>query len=113
MDKSINIVESRGDHKLIEELKPYLISVLWVGKPLNIPAFGELGNLFLGFYGPGIKVMMEKEEVVDGELKKLFQNLMPTNNEVNLYFRKFCDNKKINVEKFNSVGHNAPCHDLN
>jgi len=37
---------------------------------------------------------------------------MPTPNEVNLYFRKFCDNKEINVEKFNAVGHNAPCHDI-
>jgi hypothetical protein len=68
MDKSINIVESRGDHCKIEELKPYLISVLWVGKPLNIPVFGELYNLFSGFYGPGIKVMIEKEEIVDSEL---------------------------------------------
>jgi len=41
-DKSINIVESRGDHNKIQELVPYLISVLWVGKPLNIEAFGEL-----------------------------------------------------------------------
>jgi len=56
--------------------------------------------------------MIEKEEIVDGELIQLFRNLMPTPNEVNLYFRKFCDNKEINVEKFNAVGHNAPCHDI-
>jgi hypothetical protein len=36
-DKSINIVESRGDYRNVHEIVPYLISVLWAGNPLNIP----------------------------------------------------------------------------
>ena len=30
---------------------------------------------------------------------------MPNPDEVNLYFRKFCDKYDIDTEKFNSVGH--------
>jgi hypothetical protein len=49
--------------------------------------------------------------MVDCELKQNFQNLMPTPQEVNLYFRKFCDKYDLDVEKFNSVGHCAPTGD--
>jgi len=42
----------------------------------------------------------------------MFKNLMPTPQEVNLYFRKFCDKYDLDVEKFNSVGHQAPCGDV-
>jgi len=58
-DKSINIVESKGDHTRIQEIVPYLISVLWAGKPLNIPVFGELYNMMYAFFGPGVQVCLE------------------------------------------------------
>ena len=65
-----------------------------------------------GFFGPGVQVCIEQEHQVDAELKSLFRNLMPSPQEVNLYFRKFCDKYDLDVEKFNSVGHNAPCGDI-
>ena len=40
-----------------------------------------------GFYGRGVAVALEREEVVDEELKRLFKNLMPTPQEVDKYFR--------------------------
>jgi len=33
---------------------------------------------------------------------------MPTVDEINMYFRKFCDKYDLDVEKFNAVGHQAP-----
>jgi len=58
-DKSINIVECKGDHSRIAEVIPYLISVLWAGKPLNIPAFGELYNMMYAYFGPNVQVCLE------------------------------------------------------
>ena len=38
-------------------------------------------------FGRGVAVAIEREEVVDEELKRLFKNLMPTPQEVDIYFR--------------------------
>jgi len=88
------------------------MSVLWAGKPLNIPAFGELYNMMYAYFGPNVQICLDQGDQIDAELQAQFKNLMPTPQEVNLYFRKFCDKYDLDVEKFNSVGHQAPCGDV-
>jgi hypothetical protein len=94
-----------SEHQRITQLLDYLISVLWAGKPLNIPAYGDLYNLLYSFFGPGVEVCVKSEHRVDAELKALFENLMPQPQEVNAYFRKFCDKYRIDIQKFNACGH--------
>lgn len=86
-DKSMNIVDSRGDPGLVQEIIPYMLSVLWARDQINEPSITELHNMMSYFYGPGINKCLEKEDEVDAELKCLFKNLMPTPQQVNLYLR--------------------------
>jgi hypothetical protein len=41
-DKSMNIAASGGDPTKVEEVVPYLLSVLWAGRPLNCEEILEL-----------------------------------------------------------------------
>ncbi len=64
--------------------------------------------MMLGFFGPGVAVCVMKEHQIDNQLMGLFQNLMPTPLEVNMYFRKFCDKYEFSVERFSKVYQDAP-----
>lgn len=67
-DKSINICESKGDHTKIQQIVPYLVSVIWAGKPLNIPVFNEFYKLMTDFYGPSVTTCVEGNHQIDTEL---------------------------------------------
>ena len=92
---------------------PYLVSVIWAGKPLNIPVFKEFYDLMVGFFGPSVRTCVEGNHQIDAELQGLFENLMATPQQVNILFRHFCDKYELDVAAFNKVGHNAPIGDLN
>lgn len=104
----MNIVSSGGDAAKVQEVVPYMLSILWARDQLNEPSIGELHHMMSGFYGPGINKCLEQGDQVDAELQALFKNLMPTPQQINTYFRQFCDKYDIDIEKFNSVGHHAP-----
>lgn len=70
-DKSANIIDSRGyslfsasntssDHTKVQEIVPYMVSVLWAGKHLNIPVFQEFYHMMSSYYGPGVAECVEK-----------------------------------------------------
>ena len=99
-DKSMNIVASGGDPTKVQEVVPYLLSVLWAANVLNCEAIMELRNMMTAYFGPGISKCLENGAQVDEELKALFKNLMPLPQEINIYFRQFCDQYDIDVEKF-------------
>jgi len=89
------------------------VSVIWAGKPLNIPVFKEFYDLMVGFFGPSVRTCVEGNHQIDAELQGLFENLMATPQQVNILFRHFCDKYELDVAAFNKVGHNAPIGDLN
>jgi len=76
-DKTMNIIASGGDASKVQEVVPYLLSVLWARNQINEPSIGELHRLMAGFYGPGINKCLEQGDQIDAELQSLFKNLMP------------------------------------
>lgn len=67
-DKSMNIVQSGGDAAKVQEVIPYMLSVLWARDQLNEPSIGELHRMMAGFYGPGIDKCLQQGDQVDAEL---------------------------------------------
>ena len=64
-DKPLYIVQSKGDPSKVEEIVPYLISVLWAGTKLNIPQFRELSIQMTNYFGPAVNDCVQKKHEVD------------------------------------------------
>ena len=91
-DKSMNIVASKGyplhnpnpitlilssDPSRVQEIVPYMISVLWGGKKCNIQSINELHQMMTWYFGSGVGQCIQKAHEVDKELMACFANLMP------------------------------------
>ena len=99
------LVATRGDMSKAIQIMPTMISVLWAGPILESPEIDEIRQMMSGFYGPGINKCLEQGDQVDAELQALFKNLMPTPQQINTYFRQFCDKYDIDIEKFSTHLH--------
>jgi len=54
----------------------------------------------ISFYGPGIQESIQNEQLVDTDLKLLFESLMPTPQEVYIRLLEFCESKNIDPNEF-------------
>lgn len=104
-DRSMHICESKGKSEKIEELLPYIESIIWSAKPLNLSCISEFQTLMTSFFGPEIYESVQKSTRVDPELKECFKELLPTPPEINKFFLDFIEKYSIPREKLNSVGH--------
>ena len=88
-DRSMIICESKGNPDNIKEMLPFIESVIWSSKHLNLQCMQEFSGLMVAFFGsqPGSTFCCD-ESKVDPELKRCLLNIMPSNADINDYFFK-------------------------
>lgn len=105
-DRSMVIVNCQGNPQQIEELMPCIESVIWATKPLNIACLQEFSNMMLYFFGQQ-QINVDQSQKVDPDLRKCFQNIMPTKTEINNYLFFFAERSGLGLEVINRAGHNV------
>eukprot|EP01016_Furgasonia_blochmanni_P008894 TRINITY_DN13675_c0_g1_i2.p1 TRINITY_DN13675_c0_g1~~TRINITY_DN13675_c0_g1_i2.p1 ORF type:complete len:425 (-),score=49.06 TRINITY_DN13675_c0_g1_i2:37-1311(-) len=105
-DRSLLISQSQDDFSRIADLLPYLESVLWASKFMNLQPLSEFQNLIIRHFGPQIIESADSGVRVDQELKKCIKTLTPNPIEMNEYFLDFCERNSIDLCFFNQAGHN-------
>lgn len=88
-DRSMIICESKGNPEAIKEMLPFIESVIWSSKHLNLQCMQEFSGLMIAFFGsqPGSTFCCD-ETKVDPELKRCLLNIMPSDTDINEYFFK-------------------------
>ena len=102
---SMNIIESRKDHQKIIDLIPFLETIIWSVKYMGIDNLVEFQNYILYLFGQEFTESIEKSQRIDPDLKVCFENVVPTQMEVNNYYVDMANRNNMPLEKINEVGH--------
>lgn len=105
-DRSMHICESKGNPAAVKELLPFIETIIWSTRHLNLAALQEFTNMMVMFFGssqaPGA---ICDETKVDPQLKRCFESVMPSDLEINNYFVKLSQKTGITLSQMNTVGH--------
>lgn len=102
---SLNIIENHKDHTKIVDLLPFLETIIWSVKYMDIDNLMEFQEYILYLFGKEFLESVEKNHRVDPDLKKCFENVIPTPIEVNDFFVDFCYRYNLPIQKLNEIGH--------
>ena len=104
-ENSLRVVEAKGAAVKIENLMPYIESVCWSTKPLNLSCIAEFQSQMIYFFGADISESIQKSAKVDPDLKACFKDLLPTPLEINEYMVAFSNRIGIPLSQINACGH--------
>lgn len=76
-DRSLLICESKGNSEAIKDLMPYIESLVYSSKHLNLNSMQEFSALMIGFFGSE-KNFCSDDSKVAPELKENLNLVMPT-----------------------------------
>lgn len=102
---SMNIIESRKDHQKIIDLIPFIETIIWSVKYMGIDNLIEFQNYILYLFGQEFTESIEKSQRIDPDLKVCFENVVPTQIEVNNYYVDMANRNNVSLEKINEIGH--------
>eukprot|EP01017_Pseudomicrothorax_dubius_P004264 TRINITY_DN10814_c0_g3_i2.p1 TRINITY_DN10814_c0_g3~~TRINITY_DN10814_c0_g3_i2.p1 ORF type:complete len:440 (+),score=126.28 TRINITY_DN10814_c0_g3_i2:114-1433(+) len=105
-DRSFEVISNQGDPTRIADLLPYIESLIWATRRLNLNQVSEFQQLIYDCYGPNIMDNIERSTRIDNELKDCFKTTLPTPWDINEYFVKFAANYNFDIAEINKVGHN-------
>lgn len=104
-DNSLNIIENHKEIQKIVDLIPFVETILWSAKYMGIESLQEFQEYILYLFGKEFLESVEKNQRVDPEIKKCFENIVPTPIEINEYFVDLAIRTNIPLEKINEIGH--------
>jgi hypothetical protein len=105
-DNQTVIALSKGDTTKIQDLIPYVESLIWGGRKCNIECVHQLEDFLLASFGPETQVQILEFKQVTPELQTLFDSILPSEREVRLFLIDFCNRHGITIETMQEVGHN-------
>eukprot|EP00331_Platyophrya_macrostoma_P031977 CAMPEP_0176439060 /NCGR_PEP_ID=MMETSP0127-20121128/19696_1 /TAXON_ID=938130 /ORGANISM="Platyophrya macrostoma, Strain WH" /LENGTH=385 /DNA_ID=CAMNT_0017823213 /DNA_START=177 /DNA_END=1334 /DNA_ORIENTATION=+ len=105
-DRALVIEMSKGDPAKINDLLPYIESIVWGSKNLNLDCVKELEQFIYNAFGPGVYENLLKGANVQAEIKECFDSILPSEKEVKKYMIEFCRKNSIEIELMNEIGHN-------
>lgn len=100
----MHIIDARGHADKISHLMPYIESVCWASKPLNLTCIAEFQYQMMDFFGRDISESIQKSTKLDPDLKACFKDLLPTPIEINDYFVFLSERTGISLQVINAVG---------
>ncbi len=95
-----------SDTTKIQDLIPYVESLIWGGRKCNIECVHQLEDFLLSSFGPETQAQILEFKQVTPELQTLFDSILPSEKEVRLFLIDFCNRKGITLETMQEVGHN-------
>ena len=104
-ENSLRVMEARSQSSKIENLMPYIESVCWSAKPLNLSCIVEFQSQMVYFFGADISESIQKSAKVDPDLKACFKDLLPTPMDINEYIVHFSARIGIPLTQINACGH--------
>lgn len=104
-DNSLRVMEAKGHSAKIENLLPYIESVCWSSKPLNLSCIVEFQSQMIYFFGADITESIQKSSKVDPDLKACFKDLLPTPLQINDYMVAFANRIGLPLSQINAAGH--------
>jgi len=106
-DHEMEIQLSRGDPTKVEELIPYVESVLWGCQKINLEPVNRFINFLTNAFGMNAVCEMSKGRNVKPEIKACFGSVTPSDEETKIYLLSFCEKYAIDFNAFNEIGHNV------
>ncbi len=104
-ENSLRVIEAKGHSEKITNLLPYIESVCWSSKPLNLSCINEFQSQMIYFFGANINESIIKSEKIDMDLKECFKELLPTPIQINDYIVAFSNRIGIPLSQINAAGH--------
>jgi len=104
-DNQTVISLSKGDTNKIQDLIPYVESLIWGCHKLNIQCIDQFENFLLASFGPETQAQLLEFKQVTPELQAQFDSILPSEREVKLYLIDFCNRNGITLETMQEVGH--------
>jgi len=104
-DNQTVISLSKGDTNKIQDLIPYVESLIWGCHKLNIQCIDQFENFLLASFGPETQAQLLEFKRVTPELQAQFDSILPSEREVKLYLIDFCNRNGITLETMQEVGH--------
>jgi hypothetical protein len=101
-DRTFEIVSNQGDASKIPELVPYIESVVWASRRLNLSQVAEFTTLVQDCFGPEVLTNIERSTNIDLELRECFKNVIPSPWEVNNYWITFAEKYNISIQKIST-----------
>lgn len=104
-ENSLRVVEAKGSPSKVENLMPYIESICWAAKPLNLSCISEFQAQMVYFFGQDLNESVQKTTKVDPDLKDCFKELLPTPLQINDYMVAFSERIGIPLGSINACGH--------
>lgn len=104
-ENSLRVIEAKGQPAKIENLMPYIESICWSSKPLNLSCIVEFQSQMVYFFGSDLNESIQKTTKVDPDLKDCFKDLLPTPIQINDYMVGFSTRIAFPLSQINAAGH--------
>jgi hypothetical protein len=89
----------------IQELVPYIDSLIFAGQRVNLEYLKELQDLFIDLFGENEYYKITNGDKILQEVKDLFSSILPAENEVKSYLVDLCNRHAFDIKILNDVGH--------
>jgi len=104
-DNVMVIQLSNGDPKKIDDLVPYVESIIWGCQKCNIDCIKQFEEFIIANFGLETYNHVLQFTRVTPELKSQFNSILPSEKEVKIFLIDFCNRNGINLDVLNEVGH--------
>lgn len=104
-DNEMVIAMSKGDPRKVNDLLPYVESLLWGCQKVNIDCVKAFGEFIISTFGADVYSELSKNQQVTDDLKKCFDSILPNQKEVKEYLIELCKKNNIKLEVMNEIGH--------
>jgi len=105
-DNEMVIQMSKGDPRKVNDLLPYVESVLWGGQKVNLDCINAFGEFVIDAFGADVYSELCKYAKVTQELKDCFDSILPSEKEVKTYLIELCKKNNIKLDVMNEINHN-------
>jgi len=104
-DNEMVIQLSKGDTSRINDLIPYVESVIWGCQKCNLDCVKQFEAFIIEVFGQETHLQLLQFTKVTPELKNYFNSILPSQKEVKLYLIEFCNKNGISLDLMNEIGH--------